>query len=190
MLATAPEVSQWWNSKGRGIEKSWNILAKLENGCIVLSTILAVFTMILFSIAFVAVIFDMNGWLPNEWRLVLGTVMLKLIYGLFASIGAILAFGIVGVCFQRYYDAKLHRHRVATADHWGFVLKLPSGCSHDKRLQVMEQLPALGVTSSQIIALRNLELPSSWWDKFHQRVLQSNEDQRKQCVASLIREKQ
>ena len=156
MLAIAPRVSQWWVVNKKGFENTEKIWEKRK-------TLWGDFNLVLIVLLGVCMIASLFA--PGFWCLV--------------SLCGTLALGLVGPLGLGFVAKRIELRRrlfntqcyTQGIDQLYFDPDLASQeFSLNQRAELIGQLNGLGLDGEQIVALRNLDLPNSWWHTINTEV--------------------
>ena len=151
LLASAEHTANWWQNNKSVVDGSWKFWGKCEKVC-------AVFGITLLSGLCGLVVAQGNNWITYEMVASVGKLLP------IAFFGALFASGFGKICIEvERSDLVAHRYKDAV-DAFGFDPKCEyQQFTQQQRAMVIKALMKLGANSQQIIALRDLELPNSWW---------------------------
>lgn len=150
LLASAEHTANWWRNNKLVVNRSWKFWGKCEKLC-------AVFAVSLMGVICAVVVARGNNWVTYE---MVASVVNLLPIAFFV----LLASGFGKICIEvERSDLVAHRYKDAV-DTFGFDPKCEyQQFTQQQRAMVIKALMKLGANSQQIIALRDLELPNSWW---------------------------
>lgn len=153
MLATAPASANWWSTNKESITKTWNLWERLS----IISGLSSLATLMVSGALSAA---SSMGIIDNQYP---GAIVfcgcLLLVCGTFLS-------------DQRKLKILANQYKQGV-NEFGFDPNVfRKEFSEDMRKNLVSNLRNIGVEPQQIVALRHLELPNSWWHLLNAEVNQ------------------
>lgn len=153
MLATAPASANWWSTNKESITKTWKLWGRWSN-------VLGACSFVALMISGVLNIASLSGIVDDQYM------------------GAILFCGSVLFVFGAVWSEARKLKILANqykqgVNEFGFDPNVfRKEFSEDMRKNLVSNLRNIGVEPQQIVALRHLELPNSWWHLLNAEVNQ------------------
>lgn len=170
MLANAPQVAQWWETHRKTIEVYLKRTVKRERRINTWMVCLASVGSVAY-LPYIAGVFSPG--LINDFALTM--LELCVVIGLGGFFGAWGAATVI----ERRSQASLAHHYKQADPCWRLVpSRERQEFSQDDRAKMVKELSDLGVTPHHIVALRDLDLPNSWWHAINEEVGRAKQEQK------------
>lgn len=152
LLEKSPHISKWWTSNKLAVDRSWRFWGKCEKACVA-------FVIVILGALVAPVVALENNWVTYEMISSMG----KMFHWLFVAIvGAAVGNG----CIEFLRSDLVARRYKEVVDGFGFNFNPEFECkkfTQQQRAKIVTSLVKMGANSQQIVGLRDLDLPNSWW---------------------------